>query len=104
MESTYDFQARVPSALAELIPTYLNNRRREIQTLSEALMANDFDKLKYLGHRMRGAGKSYGFAAVSVIGDQIEHYAKTKDAASLRNLLPIYADYLARVQITYESR
>ena len=88
--------------LEDLIPVFMKNRHKELDTLRVALAAADFEQLRQLGHRMKGVGNSYGFARVSVIGKQIEDGARSGDKASLDARIKEYAEYLARVQIRYE--
>jgi HPt (histidine-containing phosphotransfer) domain-containing protein len=92
----------VAKDLEDLVPVFLKNRRKEVETLRAALAASDFEQLRQLGHRMKGVGNSYGFKQVSVLGKQIEDNARAGDAAALELALSSYADYLAKVEVTYE--
>jgi HPt (histidine-containing phosphotransfer) domain-containing protein len=92
----------VPKDLEDLVPVFLKNRRKEVETLRVALAAADFEQLRQLGHRMKGVGNSYGFKQVSVLGKQIEDSARAGDTAALGLALSSYADYLAKVEVTYE--
>jgi HPt (histidine-containing phosphotransfer) domain-containing protein len=96
------YQVKVAKDLEDLIPTFLGNRRKELDALRAALAAADFEQLRQLGHRMRGVGHSYGFDQVSVLGKHIEERARSGDRAGLAANIEQYADYLARVQIAYE--
>ena len=93
---------KVAKDLEDLIPTFLNNRKKELDNLRSALAAADFEQLRQLGHRMRGVGNSYGFDHVSTLGKHIEDGARSGDRASLEARIREYADYLAKVQIVYE--
>ena len=88
--------------LEDLVPTFMKNRGKELETLRSALAAGDFDQMRQLGHRMKGVGNSYGFEKVSQLGKQVEDGAKTGDRDRLGDCLAEYTDYLARVQIVYE--
>jgi len=96
------YKVRVSKDLEDLIPTFLGNRRKELDALRVALAAADFDQLRQLGHRMRGVGNSYGFEHVSLIGKRIEEGARSGDKASLETQIAAYGDYLSKVQIAYE--
>jgi HPt (histidine-containing phosphotransfer) domain-containing protein len=89
--------------LEDLIPVFMKNRHKELDTLRVALAAADFEQLRQLGHRMKGVGHSYGFDYVSTLGKYIEDGARSGDRASLDARIREYADYLARVQISYEG-
>src|ERR1700752_1385016 len=88
--------------LEDLIPVFLKNRHKELDTLRVALAAADFEQLRQLGHRMKGVGNSYGFAHVSTLGKQIEDGARSGDRAGLDARIREYADYLSKVEIVYE--
>lgn len=88
--------------LADLIPVFMKNRQKELETLRSALAEEDFEQLRQLGHRMKGVGHSYGFAQVSEIGQRIENGARDSDHDAIDACISEYADYLSRVQVIYE--
>ena len=95
------YTVTVKKDLEDLIPLFLKNRRQDVETLRVALAGGDFEQLRQLGHRMKGAGSSYGFEQVSVLGKQIEEGAKACDHAGLEALIAKYAEYLSRVNVAY---
>jgi HPt (histidine-containing phosphotransfer) domain-containing protein len=95
-------EVKVAKDLEDLIPTFMKNRHKEVDTLRAALAAQDFEQLRQLGHRMKGVGNSYGFERVSLLGKQIEEGARSGDRASLEGCIAEYRDYLARVRVVYE--
>ena len=99
-ESTHT--VTVAKDLEDLIPTFMKNRAKELDTLRAALSGGDMEQLRELGHRMKGVGNSYGFEKVSTLGKQVEDGAKSGDRAALEATIAQYADYLARVKIVYE--
>src|SRR6187549_545969 len=92
----------VPKDLEDLIPVFMSNRKKELDSLRTALAAADFEQLRQLGHRMKGVGNSYGFTHVSTLGKYIEDGARSGDRASLQARISEYEEYLSKVQITYE--
>jgi HPt (histidine-containing phosphotransfer) domain-containing protein len=92
----------VEKDLADLVPTFMNNRKKELEALRAALAALDFEQMRQLGHRMKGVGNSYGFGKVSDLGKSIEDGARSTDQAALEASIAEYADYLERVQVIYE--
>jgi HPt (histidine-containing phosphotransfer) domain-containing protein len=97
-----DCKVIVAKDLEDLIPTFMKNRQKELEALRVAVAASDFEQLRQLGHRMKGVGNSYGFAHVSVIGKNVEDRARSGDRAGLDAQVAEYAEYLSKVQITYE--
>src|SRR3954452_4826331 len=96
------YKVTVARDLEDLIPVFMSNRRKELDTLRLALASADFDQLRQLGHRMKGVGNSYGFERVSAIGKQIEDGARSGDRSALEASIAGYADYLAKVEVAYE--
>jgi HPt (histidine-containing phosphotransfer) domain-containing protein len=93
---------KVAKDLEDLIPVFMGNRKKELETLRTALGAADFEQLRQLGHRMRGVGNSYGFELVSTLGKEIEEGARRRDKAALESHIATYGEYLSRVQVAYE--
>ncbi len=70
--------------LVAQIPSFLLNRRKDVIVLNDALARGDFETVGRLGHGMKGAGVSFGFQAISDIGDKMEREAarSNTDASS----------------------
>jgi HPt (histidine-containing phosphotransfer) domain-containing protein len=97
-----NYRVKVAKDLEDLIPTFMNNRRKELDALRVALAASDFEQLRQLGHRMKGVGNSYGFEHVSLLGKQIEDGARSGNRASLEACIVDYGEYLSKVEVAYE--
>ncbi|HET7362384.1 MAG TPA: Hpt domain-containing protein [Burkholderiales bacterium] len=93
--------ALVERSIGDLIPTFLNNRQREVEILRHALVMGDFELVRRMGHRMRGVGGSYGFEYVTLLGQRIEQCGRERDADLLGELVSEYSDYLSSVRIDY---
>lgn len=87
--------------LEPLIPRYLERRHKEIETFRAQLAAANFEALRIDGHSLKGSGGGYGFAELSRIGATIETAAKAANATVIEAALTEYADYLARVEVTF---
>ena len=96
------YSVTVAKDLQDLIPVFMSNRHQELDALRAALAAADFEKLRQLGHRMKGVGSSSGFVHVSTLGKYIEDGARSGDRAALQASISEYGDYLSKVQIAYE--
>jgi len=95
-------KVKVAKDLEDLIPVFMKNRTKEVDSLRAALSGDDFEQLRQLGHRMKGVGNSYGFAFVSTVGKRVEDAARIPDKAALQTCVDEYADYLTKVTIVYE--
>jgi HPt (histidine-containing phosphotransfer) domain-containing protein len=88
--------------IADLIPGFLENRRKDIKTMGEAVTQGDFETIRILGHSMKGAGGSYGFDAITDIGKSLEQAAMAKDSGGIKQTVQELAAYLNRVEVVYE--
>ena len=95
------YKVTVAKDLEDLIPVFMNNRRKEVESLRAALSAADFEQLRPLGHRKKGVGNSYGFERISLFGKNIEEGASSGDRASLDACINEYKDYLSKLQVEY---
>ena len=96
-----NYTVAVPKDLEDLVPNFLANRAKEIESLRTAIAKGDMAQLKALGHRMKGVGVSYGFDRVSELGKEFEDHAKAGDKAALEACLADYADFMSKVKVTY---
>ena len=87
--------------LEEIVPGFLENRRRDVQTLETALQQNNLAQIRTIGHRMKGDGGGYGFDAISTIGDGMEQAAAREDRDAIRRHIAELIDFLARVTVVY---
>jgi HPt (histidine-containing phosphotransfer) domain-containing protein len=88
--------------LADLIPGYLANRKKDIAAIRDALDKKDLDAVRILGHSMKGSGGGYGFEAITDIGMLIEKAAKESRDELIRLQVKRLEDYLSQVEIVYD--
>ena len=93
---------RADPQIADLIPGFLQNRRNDVIAMLGALDLGDFATVEHLGHGMKGAGGSYGFAAISDIGGALEHAAGNADNDASRKWVGELTRYLDRVEVVAE--
>ena len=93
-------QVAVASAIRDLIPTYLANRKKEVLELRAALANQDLERVRYFAHRMRGGGAAFGFPDITVLGRQIESAAQGGHAGQIGPLIDEYDVYLNSLSIT----
>jgi len=90
---------RVDPDIAELIPGFLENRRKDIAAMLDAVQRGDFESVRVLGHSMKGAGGGYGFDAITEIGAALEQAAKQRNAVEIRNRVHELSRYLDQVEV-----
>ena len=92
---------QIDAEIQEAIPFFLELRKKNIAEIITALDSKDYDKVKRLGHNIKGSGGSYGFDEVSRIGMDLEKAAMEQNVNAMRNLTGELEDYLAKVVIIY---
>ncbi len=87
----------------DLVPGFLNNRRKDVISIHEALETCNFEAIRILGHRLMGDGGSYGFDAISEIGAALEQAATNQDSENIRRSAGELSDYVERVEVVYHE-
>jgi hypothetical protein len=88
--------------LEDIVPGFLENRRKDVDTITGCMEKNDLDTIRILGHRMKGDGGGYGFDLISAIGEVLEHAALRRDHATIRARAGELASFLQRVEVVYK--
>jgi len=94
-----DLEALVPAGVEDLVPAFLENRKKELEALRAAVASSDLAAVLHIAHRMKGVGEPYGFPAISLLGVDFDRAAKKPDQRKLVELVKQYASYLASVRI-----
>jgi histidine phosphotransfer protein HptB len=100
-ESENPITVEISRELEDIVPIFLANRQKDLQTLRDALGVEDFRTLQTLGHRMKGDGGGYGFDQISAIGSRLEIAAKQQDQSTIETLIVQLEDFLRRVTVIY---
>ena len=94
-------RVHVEKGMEDVVPAYLERRRKEIRTYRDALTARNFEAARMLGHKMRGTGSGYGFPLLTEIGRMIEEAALRQDAGEVTASVDRLAAYVETVQLDY---
>lgn len=94
--------AHVDIELKELIPGFLENRRKDIRSILRALDQGNCETARILGHSMKGSGAGYGFDPITDIGRSIEQAAQDRSPEEIRKWVAQLLTYISRVEIVYE--
>ncbi len=89
----------VDPRLRRLVPWFKQVQRTNAEAILEALEFGDFEKIRTLGHNMKGSGGAYGFQRVSEIGAVIEASANSGDAETIRAQTIELLGYLDRAVV-----
>jgi HPt (histidine-containing phosphotransfer) domain-containing protein len=85
--------------LVDLVPAYLEHRRADVVALEEALLLGDMERVRIIGHSMKGSGGGYGFDGISEIGLRLENAGKQGEVVAARTGVDDLAEYLLNVEV-----
>jgi HPt (histidine-containing phosphotransfer) domain-containing protein len=89
----------IHAELEALIPRFLANRQENVNELMSAVENRDFERIRAIGHIMKGVGGGYGFDFISTLGVSVGKAAIAKNLDDVQNLAIQLADYLQRVEV-----
>ena len=85
--------------LADLVPAYVREKRRQMADLRRLVTDGDMDSLKQIAHNIKGTGSSYGIPDVTRLGRALETAGQQGDAPGVSSLIEELDALLARVQV-----
>jgi HPt (histidine-containing phosphotransfer) domain-containing protein len=95
------YEVEIDADLADLIPGFLENRKKELVELKALLQAKNFASLKSIGHKMKGTAGGYGFMRISELGKEIEIGADAGQDGAIQKTLDSLEDFLNGVVVKY---
>src|SRR6476660_3957276 len=95
------FTVYIDPDLKEIVPGFLENRRKDAAILAIAIQGNDVKTVRLLGHRMKGDGGGYGFQEISRIGEALEQAATRQDWKVIIEKTEALTAFLAQVDVVY---
>lgn len=91
----------VAQQLESIVPRFLANCNKRISSMRDALKQRDFTNVRIIGHHLKGAGGTYGFAAITGFGARIEEAAKSGDEESIALCLDEFEAYLSSIEVVF---
>ena len=90
---------RAEPSVKELLPGFLENRRRDLERMREALHAGDLAAIRDLGQNIRAFSRVYGIDELTELGEAIRSAAEERSTLRIVDLQGRLADYLSRVEL-----
>lgn len=95
------FTVVVDPDLEEIIPRYMEIHFKELAKLEQAVCDGDGESVRIFGHKLKGTGASYGFAALTELGSSIELSGQERNFSTAGSLTAELRSYLENVEIVY---
>ena len=83
----------------ELLPGYIKHRKLEIFQLQRLLEESQYNKIRIIGHNLRGSGGLYGLPAISIFGENLEASAVANDVKALTAVIKDMQAYLDQIHL-----
>ncbi|MBF0344836.1 MAG: Hpt domain-containing protein [Nitrospirae bacterium] len=93
---------KVDEELKDIVPDYLSKMRVDIKLIKSGLSENDMEKIRVVGHQLKGSGGGYGFDYITEVGMAIEKAAKASDAQEILKQVQLFTNFLDQVEVVYE--
>lgn len=91
----------VNQELKHLLPRFFENRRKDIEVLSQSLTQGDYAAIQTLSHNIKGVAGSFNFTDMVDRIRRIERAAMDKNDDEVRRHLEALAVYLDEVEVVY---
>jgi HPt (histidine-containing phosphotransfer) domain-containing protein len=85
--------------LADLIPDFLNNRRRDMADIETAIARGDFEFIRRSAHTLKGICRPYGFIYLETLSKRLEVAGQQENMEDVKNIAVEMAEYLDKVQV-----
>lgn len=72
--------------LKDLIPQFLENRKKDIDSLVQLAQKKDLPAVAQLAHKVKGTAAGYGFEHLSELAHRMEQLAKNNESTDLPNI------------------
>ncbi|MBI5633647.1 MAG: response regulator [Nitrospirae bacterium] len=97
MESANNNVVEIDPDVAELVPGFLNNRKKDAEEIGRLLAEGNFEAIRIIGHSMAGSAGGYGFPEIGKLGKAIEAAALTVKSEEIRAISCKLSEYLSAV-------
>lgn len=86
--------------LKEYLPNYYRQRGEDLKKLRDALAANDWSKMVFIGHKIKGSAATYGFPELGEAGADLEKFAQENNLAEVSARVDFIEQWLKSVSPT----
>jgi CheY-like chemotaxis protein/HPt (histidine-containing phosphotransfer) domain-containing protein len=85
--------------IAELVPGFLDNRKRDAEEIRRLLAEGNFEAIRIIGHSIAGSAGGYGFPEIGKLGKAIEAAALAVRPEEIQKKNSNLSEYLSAVTV-----
>ena len=89
--------------LEDLIPSFMQNRRNELQDIDAAVARGDFDAIRRIAHTWKGICRPYGFVHLETLSRNLEVAGENESATEAQGIASEIRVFLDNVRIVYDQ-
>ena len=89
--------------LADLIPSFMQNRRNELAELQTAKAKGDYEFIRRMSHTWKGICRPYGFIHLETLSRSLEEAGERENLGDVDGIMSEMGNYLDNVRIVYDS-
>lgn len=78
---------------------YLERRKKDVESLREALSARSLEEFKRVGHQLKGNAASFGYGELEKVAVQMEAAAERQDLHEASRQLDLFQQWLNRTAV-----
>lgn len=93
---------KIDKDLEDIIPSFLENRRKDLEKVKDAISQNDFKTIESIAHKLAGNAGSYGLDDLGEIGMKLEVAASKEEFPLVEELFQNYRDYMNKLTIEFQ--
>jgi len=90
---------KIDPDLEDVIPVYLKSVKESIKEMKDAIKVEDSEKIRKIGHNLKGEGKAFGFDFITDAGLKLQEAGDAKDIRTIKALVFGLENYLTRIEI-----
>jgi HPt (histidine-containing phosphotransfer) domain-containing protein len=88
-----DFEMQIPE---EARIKYIERRKKDIESLRQALASNTFEEFKRIGHQLKGNAASFGYSDLEKVAIQMEAAGVKQDRHEASQQLSLFEQWFDR--------
>lgn len=76
---------------------YIERRKKDIESLRDALTGNSFEEFKRIGHQLKGNAASFGYSDLEKVAIQLEAAGMKQDRHEALQQLGLFEQWFSKV-------
>ncbi len=96
-----DLNVELDKELEDIVPIFMENRKKDILELDQLLANQDFAGLQNIAHKLAGNAGSYGFHQLGKMAVEFEKACEIQNLEEIKSYCEEYKHFVNNVTITF---